>query len=141
MVYQAIETRAPGNHGHNSDDKRQPRTAPNKHGLVNVMRQWTWEFLTWTVATIAVACIIALLTHFNNRPMNEWKSKVQITAMMAALAQVAQSALLVSAASCISQLKWSWFTKARPVGDIDIYDKASRGPDGCLRLLFQLPRP
>ncbi|KAF2792355.1 hypothetical protein K505DRAFT_210984, partial [Melanomma pulvis-pyrius CBS 109.77] len=53
----------------------------------------------------------------------------------------AQLALLVPVASCIGQLKWLWFkAKPRKTTDLERFDMASRGPEGSLKLLFQLPR-
>lgn len=69
---------------------------------------------------------------------------MQMTAIIAALAQTAQSALLVPVASCIGQLKWKWTwfeKKSRRTIDLETYDMASRGPEGSLKLLFHLPRP
>jgi len=63
---------------------------------------------------------------------------VQITSLIAALAQVSQSSLLVATAASIGQAKWSWLTTEREAVDIDRFDLASRGPDGSLRLLWHL---
>ena len=38
----------------------------------------------------------------------------------------------------ISQLKWRWFSRSRPIIDFEGFDLASRGPWGSFLLLFQL---
>jgi len=38
-------------------------------------------------------------------------------------------------AECISQLKWNWFEKERPLADFETFDKASRGVLGSIYLL------
>jgi hypothetical protein len=55
---------------------------------------------------------------------------------IAALSQVAQSALLVSVSSCIGQLKWSYLRKECSTLDISRFDDASRGPQGSFMLLL-----
>lgn len=39
----------------------------------------------------------------------------------------------------MSQLKWVWFSsKPRPLADFQLYDEASRGPWGGVKILFKL---
>ena len=60
-----------------------------------------------------------------------------MTGIVAALAQVPQSALLVPAAASIAQLKWRWiFTGNRQATDVEMFDLAGRGPDGSMRFLW-----
>jgi hypothetical protein len=40
---------------------------------------------------------------------------------------------------CLSQLKWLWYSGAsRPLGDVEAYDRASRGLIGSVQLLWKL---
>lgn len=100
-----------------------------------VFREWKWELLTWAIGTATAACIVILFFVFDNRPLSHWHSRVSIAAIVAALAQVAQSSLMAPVASCIGQIKWQWFRKVRSTYDLEIYDEASRGPAGSLWLL------
>lgn len=44
-------------------------------------------------------------------------------------------------AACISQSKWLHFnTATRTLGDLDLFEEASRGPVGSLKLLATRPR-
>lgn len=70
---------------------------------------WRWETLTFSLGTGAFASILALLLKFRDKeppalPLGN--ENIQLTAVIAALAQVAQSALLVPISCCIGQLKW-----------------------------------
>ncbi|KAF2818990.1 hypothetical protein CC86DRAFT_375415 [Ophiobolus disseminans] len=103
-----------------------------------LFQTWRWEFLTWLLGTCGLATTIVILIVFNGKPQHEWRSNVQITAIVAALAQLSQSALLVATAASIGQAKWRWLRKDRKAYDIDRFDLASRGPDGALRLLWYL---
>lgn len=116
--------------------------SPKAKRTKNVIRDWGWEICAWVVASSTLLVTILLLLVFNGRPVSRWSSKVQFSALIAALAQTSQSSLLVCLASCIGQLKWLWFHKKdRPTIDLEKFDKSSRGPDGSLRLLLQWSRP
>jgi hypothetical protein len=99
---------------------------------------WKWELFTWLLGTVGLLANITLLMRFNGVQQRYWNSDVQITAFVAALAQLSQSALLVPIASSIGQSKWEWLQKERRAADIEKFDLASRGPDGALRLLWHL---
>lgn len=100
---------------------------------------WKWELFTWLLGTIGLIANISLMIASNKKLLKDWKSNVQITAFVATLAQVSQSALLVPIASSIAQLKWSWAANCPATAkDIQRFDLASRGPDGSMRLLWFL---
>ena len=74
-------------------------------------RIWRWELYTWLLGTAGFIANITLLFRFNSVQQQYWKSSVQITALVAALAQLSQSALLVPIVSSIGQSKWKWLQK------------------------------
>ena len=112
------------------------------YDCLSMLREWRWELFTWSLGTVASLTITALLFCFRDQPVDRWKSEVQMTAIIAALSQTAQSALLVPIASCIGQLKWTWFQKKpRSLINLEQYDQASRGPEGSMKLLFRYPKP
>lgn len=65
---------------------------------------------------------------------------VQLSTVVAALSQAAQSSLMVPVASCIGQLKWPWLQTRQPMSYIHIFDEATRGPNGSVWLLWRLAR-
>jgi uncharacterized integral membrane protein len=76
-----------------------------------LVKAWRWEAFTFLLGTGAFTAILGLLLSFQNKPASEVNfrigaSDIQITAVIAALAQVAQSALMVPISYCIGQLKW-----------------------------------
>ncbi|KAF2648544.1 hypothetical protein K491DRAFT_612578, partial [Lophiostoma macrostomum CBS 122681] len=116
----------------------QEKRETSQSGDLYLIRHWRWELFTFALGTGAFVSIIALLFQYHGKapPILPFGSvRVQLTAVIAALTQVAQSALLVPVASCIGQLKWTWFQRSERVIDLDRFDQASRGPDGSLRLL------
>jgi hypothetical protein len=113
-----------------------------RESIQRITKEWRWELFTWSLGTAAIFTIMILLSGFRNQPTEQWKSRIQMNAMIAALAQTAQTALLVPIASSIGQLKWIWFQqKPRSTIDLERYDQASRGPEGSIKLLFRYPKP
>ncbi|KAF2635300.1 hypothetical protein P280DRAFT_473857, partial [Massarina eburnea CBS 473.64] len=109
----------------------------------HLLRHWRWEICTFSLGTGAFVSILVLLLRFRDKPLPTLPFggvSIQLTAVLAALAQVAQSALLVPISVCIGQLKWEWFQHSKRVIDLDRFDSASRGPEGSIKLLFYLAR-
>jgi hypothetical protein len=79
--------------------------------------------------------ILVLLLTFRDEPLYHWHSTVQISAIVAIMSQVAQSALIVSVAATIGQAKWSRLRKKQETLEIERFDEAMRGPEGSLKLL------
>jgi hypothetical protein len=84
------------------DAKHQPR--PSKSSWTS-LRAWKWELATWLLGMTALGAIIALLILYKDKPLKNWTADFRLATTIAALSQVAQSALLVSVSSCIGQLK------------------------------------
>jgi hypothetical protein len=108
---------------------------PRSRALGSLMYEWKWEISTWLLGTCAIGSIVALLIVFDDRPLSEWTPRFRPAPAVAALSQVAQSALLVSVSSCIGQLKWDWLRRTRSTSDLDKFESATRGPHGSLMLL------
>jgi hypothetical protein len=73
----------------------------------HLVKHWRWETFTFLLGTAALVTIIALVLQFRNKPFEDWRLRgVQATSIIAALAQVAQSAFLVPISYRIGQLKW-----------------------------------
>lgn len=104
-------------------------------GYSTFLEEWWWELTTWLLGTVALAGTIAIMCIYDGRPSDHWKSRINFTATINILSQVAQSALMVSVSSSIGQLKWLWLLAKRSTMDIDRFDSASRGPEGSSKLI------
>lgn len=119
------------------------RVSRNESGHLRpyqLLCEWFWELLTWLLGTLSLFTIVILLKCFNRKLLSEWNSVISINTIVSVLSQTVVSALLVSVSSCISQMKWVWYQKENDLVDIDMFDLASRGPQGSLRLLFSSRR-
>ncbi|KAF2100257.1 hypothetical protein NA57DRAFT_73867 [Rhizodiscina lignyota] len=111
------------------------------HTVWATLRAWGLEICTWALGTGALLAIIILLAHFNDRPLEQWKSKVEFNTVVSVLSQVATPALLVSVQSCLGQLKWIRYRKRTALTALEVFDKASRGPQGSFELLWDIICP
>lgn len=70
----------------------------------------------------------------------KWNAWLSFPTTIAIVAKASQSGLMISVASCVSQLAWLHFReKPRPVLDFQRFDAATRSPLGVSRLLFTAP--
>lgn len=103
---------------------------------------WLLELSGMILSIAAIAAIVGVLTRYHNQPLREWPYHITINTLISFLNSLAKGAMLLVAASTVSQLKWLWFhqSSARSLYDIQIFDDASRGPLGALQLLMHTPR-
>lgn len=111
-----------------------PKTDPHWISL------WTWELTSALFSALCVGVLIAILSAIDDKPYETWNfAKTEITpnALIAIFATLQKAALTVVVASCISQLKWPYFKRrARPLAHLQTFDDASRGPLGCVSLIW-----
>ncbi|KAI0537681.1 hypothetical protein GGR58DRAFT_513653 [Xylaria digitata] len=67
-----------------------------------------------------------------------WLPPTTGMALIAIFSSILKACLALPIAEGISQLKWLWFRKIRPLGCMEQWDLASRGPWGALQLIFKL---
>lgn len=101
---------------------------------------WTLEILCWLLALISLVIILIVLGIFNGQPLQNWNSGLTLNTLINVVSQIAQTAVFVPVAASISQMKWIWHSRTRPVGEMEDFDKASRGPLDSLWLVAKHPR-
>lgn len=82
--------------------------------------------------------IVVTLYPYNSHPMPQWPYHLSINTLIAIYTTVLKATMLMVTAEGLSQLKWAWFSRYRPLQDLARYEKASRGPWRSLRLLWTL---
>lgn len=92
-----------------------------------VHRFWIWEVLSILGATIALAAMIITLVLHQDKPLPKWPSAITINALIAVFSAILKACVVMPIAESISQLKWLWFQKARPLRHFEQWDLASRG--------------
>ena len=112
-----------------------------------ILRNFLYE--VWYSELIAIlfslACLVAIAfvsRVYDGKPVPALPSGITLNAINSVLATASKSALIYSVANCISQCKWLWYRKEKiqRLGDLQIFDDASRGPLGALQLCISRTR-
>ena len=123
---------APGSHGSGSSQHK-PRTTKGRKAT---SWWWWWEILATILSIACMGALTVILAKIDNIPLPHWWLPIQPNSLIAVLTTVAKSSMMLSVASCISQLKWGhFFQQPRKLVDLETFDEASRGPWGSATLL------
>jgi hypothetical protein len=101
---------------------------------------WLWlpEFLWCITSLVLFGAIIAVLAWRDNKPLPDWYAGLTVNTVIALLATICRASTVVPISEGISQLKWNWLAQGtRPLRDLAVFDEASRGPWGSLRMVFK----
>ena len=82
--------------------------------------------------------ILAIVYPRQGLPLPQWPYSISVNSLIAVLTVIMKAAVLLVTAEGLSQLKWQWFRRERPLAHLVTYDKASRGPWGSLELMLEL---
>lgn len=100
---------------------------------------WIWEFLVTFLSLGCMCAIGIILATMHGRPLARWPLPISPNALISVFATVSKSAMLLALAEGISQLKWVYFQRsAHRLKDFQIFDDASRGPWGAVKLIAKL---
>jgi hypothetical protein len=92
---------------------------------------WYWEFISAIVSIASTVAIVVILCVENGRALSGWHFLIAPNSLISIFSTIAKSSLLVSVASCLSQLKWIYFKhSSRPLHHFELFEEASRGPWG-----------
>ncbi|CAD0107094.1 unnamed protein product [Aureobasidium uvarum] len=99
----------------------------------------SWQQETWAMI-FSVACLVAvavIMAWIDGKRLSIWHWAIQPNAVISVLIVSSKAALMISTASCVSQLKWTHFQQQpRKLKDLEGFDDASRGAYGSLCLLM-----
>ena len=102
----------------------------------SILTDWWLELASCILVLAALMAIVGVTYPYQERPLPNWPYTLSINTLVAIFIAVAKSAMLLVMAEGISHLKWTWFTRREhQLIDLSIYDNASRGPWGSLKLL------
>lgn len=121
----------------------------------SLLKFWTWEIISLFLTIGLIVAIVAILSHFEGRPLPDWPFGINLSTLVALLSTILRTLMLVTVAEALGQLKWTWFSHdpttaassslsstssspqrpPRPLHDFHIFDRASRGILGSMRLL------
>ncbi|KAK7960767.1 hypothetical protein PG988_011981 [Apiospora saccharicola] len=99
-------------------------------------KYWLTEIGSCLVALGLFVALICVLRQHDSKPLPEWKYDITLNALVSVLTSIFKAAVVLALAGGISQTKWLWYEKPRPLKDMETFDDASRGPWGCLMLML-----
>ncbi|PNS19285.1 hypothetical protein CAC42_2462 [Sphaceloma murrayae] len=99
-------------------------------------RNWVYELAACCISVTTLGGVVILLCTRQNKPLPDWPTLITLNSLIAVLTTIMKGCMIFAVAEGISQLKWSWFLRPRPLADLSTYDSASRGPWGSLLFLF-----
>jgi hypothetical protein len=114
-------------------------TNARRSTYLRVTSTWWFEIITLSISIACMAGLVGILARFQNRLTTEWTFFISLNAAVAIAITAARATLLAAISVCLSQDKWRHFSnKAHRLQDLDIIDRASRGPFGSIQMLFQV---
>lgn len=109
-----------------------------KQADVTFFGTWWLEILACTLVLLAFGAIVATLLLVEDKPLPRLPLRISVNTLLAVFATTLKVAAAFVLAEGLSQMKWSWYSDPRPLYHFLVYDNASRGPWGALKLLWQL---
>ncbi|OJD13151.1 hypothetical protein ACJ73_09238 [Blastomyces percursus] len=112
---------------------------------------WLWEIGACVISLLALSATVAVLAVYSGNAAPELPKYIEdiilleteilgarLNAIISVLTNVVNFSVLAAVAASINQLKWLWLKDMRYLQDLQIFDNASRGPQGSLYILFHL---
>jgi len=102
-------------------------------------RFWVLEVFWCFVGLGCAAAIIVVLAQYDRQQAPQWPLGITLNTLLAFLASTAKAALLIPVTEGIGQLRWMWFRRtARQADDFELFEEATRGSYGSLKLMISL---
>lgn len=99
---------------------------------------WLWELCSLLCSVISLVAIVLVLRLHEGRPLPQWPFSITINSLVSVFATIFSATISVPVAEGISQAKWQWFQQYHTLEDIEVYDRASRGPWGAVKMLWSI---
>jgi hypothetical protein len=109
---------------------------PTKPKWKSALYGWYLEILWYIVSSGCFIALVFVLHQLNGQPLPKWPLGLTINTFIALLATVSRTGFIIPICESVSQLKWLWYQKERPLADLQAFDEAGPGAWGTLKLLF-----
>ncbi|KAH7144313.1 hypothetical protein B0J13DRAFT_635348 [Dactylonectria estremocensis] len=97
------------------------------------------EFVSMLSSLLSLIAIAILLALWCDKPLSKWSLFLSLNTVVSILALINKAPLAFVVGSCLTQEKWAWYSKRQgPLSTFVSIEEASRGPLGCLWLLWDL---
>ncbi|KAK2015112.1 hypothetical protein LZ32DRAFT_646084 [Colletotrichum eremochloae] len=124
---------------HERDTTAPPRSETTAESVWMV---WWMEIFSSVLALGCIIVIVVILSIHQGKPLPSWPRLISINSLISIFTAVFKASLTLPVAEGLGQLKWNWFDRPHKLGDLVLFDNASRGPWGSLQLIMKyIPRP
>lgn len=110
----------------------QPKAASSSYRRFRALLRsfwWWWEIGATLLSIVSILAVTVILVIGNETPLASWKLPISPNSLIAVLTTIGKSAMMVSVATCLSQLKWRhYYKRPNQLSHLQLFDKASRGP-------------
>ncbi|KAK0101354.1 hypothetical protein ONS95_006529 [Cadophora gregata] len=106
--------------------------------LLGAVKDWKVETFCCVFGIVSLGAIAATLAPFQNRPLPQLPYEISLNSLISLYVIMLKTAMFVILCSGLGQLKWTWFSRTRPLQDLERFDEASRGAWGAVKLIFSL---
>ena len=98
---------------------------------------WLLEIVCTLTSACALAAIVGVLFHYDGHALPKWPKEITLNTLIALLTAITNASIVAPLSGGLSQLKWMHFKgKRQPLTDIEVFDDASRGVYGSIKLLL-----
>lgn len=112
---------------------------PASHRTSRYRTGWGLEATGLLITISAFIGLLVVLTRVDGQRLSTWTFPLSVNTVVSILSIILKTPLAFMVGACIGQSKWSWFSKrSGTLSAFVAFDEASRGPLGCLTLLWRL---
>lgn len=99
---------------------------------------WT-EILACFLASASLIATFGTLYPYEGKPLPRWPFSIGVNTLLATYTVILKAAISFLASQGIALQKWHWYhQRERPLSDLALFDEATRGPMGAIKLLWRL---
>ncbi|KAI1144214.1 hypothetical protein F5Y05DRAFT_21474 [Hypoxylon sp. FL0543] len=138
QVHEVQESQAQKSGSNKNYEDAAPDSQPPPNKSIKLISIWWLEAISCLLVIVMVAALVGTVQPYQGQPLPQWPYSLSINTIVAFYSEVMRAAMILVLGQCLSQLKWSWFTRPRPLDHMEHYDNASRGPWGSVGLLWAI---
>ncbi|KAK1702431.1 hypothetical protein BDP67DRAFT_452867 [Colletotrichum lupini] len=120
-----------------SAEKTRNNTRRSPRRRWQILKGWWPEIIWCLVSVVCIIVLISVLRSYDNQPLPNWPLGLTLNTVVAFISTFCRTSFVLPVVESLSQYKWNWYKSPRPLGDFAVFDEASRGPWGSLKLLLR----
>ncbi|KAK1513611.1 hypothetical protein CABS01_07017 [Colletotrichum abscissum] len=120
-----------------SAEKTRNNTRRSPRRRWQILKGWWPEIIWCLISVVCIIVLVSVLRSYDNQPLPNWPLGLTLNTVVAFISTFCRTSFVLPVVESLSQYKWNWYKSPRPLGDFAVFDEASRGPWGSLKLLLR----